>query len=173
MMRGHVFACCALVACGGVRTVAGDEGDAATDSSSATDAPALGAACSSIDAGSPQVCPGVDQLILSSATIDGGAPSAGGDAFVQVLLSDPPNGPSIDDYPLVCFATDNPAASIDGNPAWGLYAIKAGMSATYGVRVHFGASIAPGTVLHFAAQATTAAGDCTNGAQFRWEVTAQ
>jgi hypothetical protein len=169
----------------------GDSGTAPADASAQTDAPSFAdsattidaptdgpiSACSRLtDAGSrPQLCTGVNTLVLSQPTVeglDGGAASRGNAALVLVLLSDPPNGAVVDDYPQVCFATDTADVWIDpaGNPAWGLYAIKPGVSAWYAVDVRFGASLAPGTVVHFVAQ-PTAAGYCTNGASLQWDVT--
>jgi hypothetical protein len=125
------------------------------------------------DGGDARRCTGVDTLLLlapSVRNVDGGALSPGDDAFVQVTLEDPDGGAVVADYPQVCFASETPGVSIvANNPAWALYAIKPGVSATYSTNVHFSASLAPGTVVRFAAQPTAAAVACTNGVELRWD----
>jgi hypothetical protein len=129
------------------------------------------------DGGDARLCAGVDTLLLlapSVRNVDGGAPSPGDDAFVQVTLEDPDGGAVVSDYPQVCFASETPGVSIvANNPAWRLYAISPGVSAAYAANVHFSASLAPGTVVRFAAQATAGSVACANGVQLRWDFVLQ
>ncbi len=152
------------------------EGTTVADASNEPEGAAPILACAGFaDAGDAQGCTGVDRLVLSNPSVtsdDGGAPSPGASGQVEVLLSDPTNGPQISDYPAVCFATDTPGVTLGpNNPAPGLFAIGPGMSGMYGIGVTFSASLAPGTVIHFGAQATALNRGCTNGAALQWDVT--
>jgi hypothetical protein len=120
----------------------------------------------------PEVCPGFEQLVLSNPSVqalDGGPVTPGASGTVQVLLTNPSlQGLS---YPCVGFAADDPAVSFGPNPGFSRYAILPGESIGFSIGVTFGASIAPGTVVRFAAWADEASTDCANGAFLEWDVT--
>jgi hypothetical protein len=145
------------------------------DASRTSDSSLVPPACTAFsDGGSPPECAGIDHLVLSAPvvqTVDGGMPGPGDTAIVTVLLSDPPNGPSLG-YPAVCFASDTTGISFGSNgPAEGLFEISPGASAKYAIGVTFASSLAPGTVVSFAAQTTVLNGGCSNGSQLLWDYT--
>jgi hypothetical protein len=116
-------------------------------------------------------CPGAGVSGVQITAVDGGSIAPGASAILSVLVV---NAGAQIGYPCLGIFTDNPDVSFAyGSPV--LYAL--GSSVTFSTQVTFGAAIAPGTHVHFAAWVGGDGGNSADGSVLQcasglleWEV---